>query len=627
MWRAGQNCVRLDGVADSLTPRRRSTGRLRLLMFMGNAALLTGFVLAVYAADVLNDSELDTVDARFAIRGALEPPEDVVVVGIGEQSFDELDEQWPFPRSLHAKAIQRLDADGARVIAYDVQFTEPSNPTDDQALADAVARAGNVVLATTAVDDRGRTNVFGGDDVLRELGARAAHAGLTTDSGRVVRRMSRQLDGLETFSVVAVERAQGRQVEGDAFPERAWIDYHGRTNVRATPFHHVVRGDFRPGTFKDKIVVVGATAPSLQDVHPTSVSGDEFMYGIEIQANSISTLLRDFPLRELPGWVTVALILLFGAIGPLIAMHFGPLRAALIGLALSGLYFAVVQLLFNSGVIIGFLYPEASLAFGVFGALAVAVVLDAFQRERVRDIFSRFVPEPVVDEVLKNVDEDLRLGGELQVVTVLFSDIRGFTSFSETREPDEVIAVLNRYLTTMTDVILHHGGTLVAFLGDGILAVFGAPIAMDDHADRAYAAATEMAGPALDDFNEWLRAGGQGDGFRIGVGLNSGAVMAGNVGSEKRLEYTVIGDTTNTASRIEGMTKGTPHMVMLSESTRMMMTREHPDLEEMDEMEIRGRRAKVVIWAPAREEGSARDEGSDPSPRGDRADPYGAWAR
>jgi adenylate cyclase len=573
-------------------------------MFAGPAIVLTGFVLAAQALDVLEDSELDTVDARFAVRGDLNPPGDIAIVGINEESFRELGEQWPFPRSLHAEAISRLKRDGAQVIAYDVQFTEPSNPADDQALADAVARAGNVVLATTVVNERGGTSVLGGEKVLRELNTRAAHAGLTTDSGRVARRMSHELDRLETLSVAAVERSTGRQVPKDAFPDPAWIDYHGRTNVQTIPFHRVVRGDFRPGTFRDKIVVVGATAPSLQDVHPTSVSGEEFMYGVEIQANSISTLLRDFPLREVPGWVNVALVLLLGLVGPLIAARFGPVRAALIGLALALLYAALVQILFNNGLIVGFLYPEASLALGVVGALGAALVLHAFERERVRDLFSRFVPEPVVDDVLKNVDEDLRLGGELQVVTVLFSDVRGFTTFSETREPDEVIEILNRYLTSMTDVILRHGGTLVAFMGDGIMAVFGAPIAVDDHADRAYAAAREMAGPALEEFNAWLREEGQGDGFRIGVGLNSGAVMAGNVGSEKRLEYTVIGDTTNTASRIEGMTKGTPHMIMLSESTRMMMTREQPDLEQMDAMELRGRQAKVVIWAPARQDGA-----------------------
>ena len=192
---------------------RRSRRRLRLLMFVGTAVALTGFVLALYAADVLEGSELDSIDARFAIRGELEPPEDVVIVGIDDASFRELGEQWPFPRSLHAEAIRELERAGARAIAYDVQFTEPSNPSDDQALADAVADAGNVVLATTVVDERGRPNVFGGPRVLRSLDSRAAHAGYATDSGRVVRRMAPELDELETMPVAAVEtaeRASGR---------------------------------------------------------------------------------------------------------------------------------------------------------------------------------------------------------------------------------------------------------------------------------------------------------------------------------------------------------------------------------------------------------------------------------
>jgi adenylate cyclase len=570
-------------------------------MFAGTAAVLTGFVLAAYFTDVLEDSELDTVDARFAIRGELAPPEDIAIVGIDDPSFRELGEQWPFPRTLHAEAVKQLRADGARVIGYDVQFTEPSeNPEDDQELADAIAQAGNVVLATTIVNDRGGTNVFGGDDVLRTLQTRAAHAGYATDAGRVVRRMAHDLEKLDTMAVAIVERDQRREIPRDEFPEeRAWIDYHGKANVETIPFYRVVRGNFPEGTFRDKIVLVGATAPILQDVHPTSVSGDDFMFGVEVLANSVSTLLRDFPLREAPAWTTVALILLFGLIGPLIAMRFGPLRAALIGLALAILYAVFVQVTFDAGVIVGFLYPLASLALGVVGALAVALVVNAFERQRVRDLFSRFVPEPVVDDVLRNVDEDLRLGGQRELVTVLFSDVRGFTTFSENREPEDVIEVLNHYLTTMTDVILAHGGTLVAFMGDGIMAVFGAPIEMDDHADRAYAAAREMAGPALDEFNGWLRSTGRDESFRIGVGLNSGVVMAGNVGSEKRLEYTAIGDTTNTASRIESLTKGTPHMIMLAESTRMMMLHEQPELERIDSMSVKGRREEVVIWAPA----------------------------
>jgi adenylate cyclase len=579
---------------------RHSVRRLRLLLFLGTALVLTGLVTAAYAADLFHDSELDTVDARFDLRGELDPPDEVVVVGIDDATFDELDEPWPFRRSLHARLIDRLREAGARVIVYDVQFTEPTEPREDGALLAAVERAGNLVLATTEVDDRGGTNVFGGDDVVSDVRARAANGNFSSDSGRVVRRMAHSVEGLETLAVAAVEQAKGRQVGRDEFPDPAWIDYHGAPGVESIPFWRVLRGRFPAGTFQDKIVVVGAATAVLQDVHPTSVSGEEFMYGVEIQAGAISTLLRDFPLREAPEWTTFALILLFGAVGPLIAVRFGPLRAALIGAALAGLYVAFAQLVFNAGVIVDFIYPEASLALGVVGGLAVALVIDAFERERVRDLFSRFVPEPVVDEVLENVDEDLRLGGERRTVTVMFSDVRGFTTFSESRSPETVIEVLNRYLTTMTDVILSHGGTLIAFMGDGIMAVFGAPVEFDDHADRAYRAACEMAGSALDEFNEWLRAEGHGDGFRIGVGLNTGEVMAGNVGSERRLEYTAIGDTTNTASRIEGMTKGTPHMVLLSDSVRQAFTRVHPDLEQMDAVPVRGRQGRVVIWAPAR---------------------------
>jgi adenylate cyclase len=149
----------------------------------------------------------------------------------------------------------------------------------------------------------------------------------------------------------------------------------------------------------------------------------------------------------------------------------------------------------------------------------------------------------------------------------------------------------------MTDVIHDHGGTLVSYMGDGIMAVFGAPIEQADHADRALAAAREMAGPALERFNEWAREQGVEDGFRIGIGLNSGPVMAGNVGSERRMEYTTIGDTTNTASRLEGMTKGTAHMIYLADSTRDMLTDGSDGLIRVDEMPVRGRAGRITVWS------------------------------
>jgi adenylate cyclase len=219
------------------------------------------------------------------------------------------------------------------------------------------------------------------------------------------------------------------------------------------------------------------------------------------------------------------------------------------------------------------------------------------RHRRVRDLFARFVPEAVVDEVLEHAGEDLRLGGQRRTATVMFCDLRDFTSFAEARPPELVVDVLNRYLSAMSDVILRHGGTLIGFQGDGILAAFGTPIEQPDHADRALSATREMVGQALDGFNAWLQEEGIGGSFRIGVGLNSGVIMAGNVGSERRLEYTVIGDTTNTASRLEAMTKDTPHMLLMSDSTRAMLTRAVPDLVEVDTREVRGRRFPVVLWS------------------------------
>jgi adenylate cyclase len=195
----------------------------------------------------------------------------------------------------------------------------------------------------------------------------------------------------------------------------------------------------------------------------------------------------------------------------------------------------------------------------------------------------------------------------------MFSDLRGFTSFSETLEPERVIESLNRYLTEMSEAILDHGGTLVAYMGDGIMAVFGAPLVQDDHADRALEASREML-ERLEGFNQWLRDEGLHDGFKMGIGLNSGPVMSGNVGSERRLEYTALGDTTNTAARLEGMTKGTPHQLFVADTTKQLLKRTGDDeLVAVGEAEVRGRKAKVLLWS-LREQPAAKpaDASSEP---------------
>ena len=218
------------------------------------------------------------------------------------------------------------------------------------------------------------------------------------------------------------------------------------------------------------------------------------------------------------------------------------------------------------------------------------------ERARVRDVFSRFLPEQVVDDVLERTDEDLRLGGVRSVGTVVFTDLRGFTAFSEVRPPELVIETLNKYFDETSDSILEHGGTLVSYHGDGFLAVFGAPIEVEDHADRALATARDIVDVRLPRFNEWLREEGVGQEIRLGVGLNSGPFMSGNVGSPRRLEYAVSGDTVNTGSRIEGMTKTVGSPILVAQSTREALLRPPDDLKFLGDFEVRGRKSPVALW-------------------------------
>jgi adenylate cyclase len=587
----------------------------------------TGLALVAYGTNLLHSLELSTVDARFTIRGNESPPKDVVLVEIDERTFDELGFQWPFARSVHARVIENIARDDPRVIAYDVQFSEasacplsasgvqpkpgqcPQARSDEAALLGALENAhGRTVMAETETEKHGKVRFLGveGNPLLAEVGSRPANGLLPTDPGGFLRRVTYSVGGLTTLAVASAEVAQGRRIPASKFSGGdAWIDYYGpEGTLPKLSFSTVYLGRVPRGFFKNKIVVVGPSAPTLQDIHPTSTARQ--MPGAEVQASAIETVIRGLPLRSSPPWLDVALIVLLGVAAPLASMRFGPIATISLAVGLAAALSVGVQVAFDRGLVMSFVYPLGALILSAAGALSVQLVTVAFERERVRDLFSRFVPENVVGEVLAAADDGLRLGGVQREATVMFTDLRGFTSFAETLTPDRVIDLLNHYLSEMSDAILDHGGTLVAYMGDGIMAVFGAPIAQDDHADRALSTAREMLGVRLPRFNAWIREQQLGDGFRMGIGLNSGSVMSGNVGSERRVEYTAVGDTTNSAARIEALTKGTPHQLMLSGTTKDALRATPEDLVYVEEVELRGRRATTSIWSLA-------DDGAGPS--------------
>ena len=576
-------------------------GAYRYLL-MAVAIASAGIALLLYATGLSHDTELASVDTRFSIRGDEKPRDDIVLVLIDDVTARELPVRFPFPRSLHARVIDAVNRDGARTIAYDVEFIQPTQPKQDNALIDSVARAGpnKVVLADSHPDPQGRSGVFGGQQVLDDIKARAGNSQIGEDPDGVRRRIPYEVGNMKTFPLVAAEIASGRTItEGQIGGPFAWIDYAGGPGTYPSiPFSRVLSGQFPPGFFKDKVVVVGASDPSLKDVAETPVGRSDLMSGPEINANAIATALDDFPLRSTPLGLDLFLIALMGVIAPLASYRLSPIRALALGLLAAALYLVCAQLAFNSGRIVPVLYPMIALGLSLVGSLLVYYLREALIRQRVRDTFARFVPESVVGQVLARTDDDLRLEGARMDVSVLFSDIRGFTTFSESRDPGQVLEVLNAYHEEMTSAVMDHGGTLISFMGDGIMATFGAPIEMNDHADRAFAAAKEMLEVRLPKVNEWMRENDVGAEFQIGIGLNSGPVMAGNIGSQQRLEFTTIGDTVNTAARLEGMTKGSGHSLFVADSTRDLLSERDGELSYVDSMPIRGRAEGIRVWAP-----------------------------
>jgi adenylate cyclase len=600
--------------------RTRRQRRLRGTAFLAVGLAMCGLALTGYGFGFLDNFERDSLDVRFDIRGPVSPLKNIVLVKMDDVTFDELGVQWPFRRSLHAKVIDRIAADQPKAIGYDIQFTEATTLKDDNTLIDAVDRAHNVVLVTTEVDN-GHTRIFGGDDVLASIGARPASALLPADDDGVIRKVDYEVDGLRTLAIVLADAARGRPVKrGDFGDDGAWIAFAGPAGTfPAWSFSRVLNGKVPSGTFRDKIVLVGPTAPTLHDQHATPTDG--LMPGVEIQANALATALRGAPLRSAPAALNIALILALGLLAPAVSLRNRPLITLPVAALAAAVFCVGIQLAFQSGMIISFVYPLAALALSTVAAIGIHSIVSAFERERVRDLFSRFVPEQVVDDVLARTDSDLRLGGTRVEATVLFSDLRDFTAVVENLPAERVIEVLNHYLGEMSDAILAHGGTLVSYMGDGIMAVFGAPIEQEDHAERAFAAAYEMLQERLPRFNEWCRDHGIGDGFKMGLGLNSGPLMTGNVGHARRLEYTAVGDTTNTASRVEQLTKGRSYSMFVAGSTQQLLPAEAAArLVFVEEAAVRGRRQTLPIFGLALESpsaGLAEEEGHQDDGEGD----------
>ncbi len=360
------------------------SGRRRLAAVGAVALAAFAIALALRESGALAPLEREALKARFDVRGA-EPVKGLLVVGVDDKTFNRLRTSWPVPRSLHGQMVRHLHAAGAREIVYDVQFTEPTRQRQDLALFNAIGDAGGAVLATSESDPRGRTDVLGGDANLRSIGARAAASDLRNDTSGAIASFPRAAGKLDSIAVVTTERLSGHSPDPSGFRDgKAWIDYRGPPGTIPTVSFSDVVDDLVPDDMiRGRIVVVGATAPTLRDVHSTPVGGEELMPGAEVQANAIWTALNGLPLRSAPVGVDILLLALLAMLAPLTRWRL-PLGVVGAVTVLAGAGFlAGAQFLFEGGTIIDVAAPLVALLVGAFGAIAWSEFAERRVRYRV----------------------------------------------------------------------------------------------------------------------------------------------------------------------------------------------------------------------------------------------------
>ncbi len=367
------------------------------------------------------------------------------------------------------------------------------------------------------------------------------------------------------------------------------INFYGRGgSFTVRSFSDIVEGKVSTKYFKDKIFLAGVYAEGLQDIHETPYGK---MYGVEMMANAVTQLInRDFILFS-EDYIDILLIVFFGLIISYIVGRKSILLSYIATIALVAVYFFAVVFIFdNYRYVLNLSAPLITSIITLFSMIAYRILTEEKEKKVIQGMFSNYVSKSIVDELLKH-PEKLELGGEDKGITVLFSDIRGFTTLSEKLTPQELVTHLNEYLSAMTDIIFKYEGTLDKYVGDEIMAFWNAPLEQENHAELASLAALEMM-TKLHSLNEnWPEA----KKLNIGIGLNTGLMTVGNMGSQSRMDYTLMGDNVNLGARLEGTNKIYGTNIIISEYTYAVI-KDQFICRELDTIKVKGKSKPVQIF-------------------------------
>lgn len=550
--------------------------RLAAALVIGLAGLLLGLLLLQRAQGL----RLASYDLPFLL-AKQKPPGDVVMVYLDEASHSDLDQPLsePWDRRLHAQLVETLTREGARVIVFDILFLE-ENPEQDEAFAAAMRKHGNVVLAAELVRTESeadqRTSLLLAAPALRRAAAGWGLTEVGIDPDGVVRRVRHWIptDFGEKPSLSEFVRQRATGEGPNTYDGEQWINYYGPAGtIPGHSYSSVLQGrEGTKGGFLDKIVIVGARpntslSDAGKDVYPTPYlpfpiedaegnKSQQLTPGMEIQATLVSSLLENRRIIRPGQGIELAGIALAALVFACAACLLPPLRGILLCVVLGGAV-AVAGILAQQSA--GFNFPWTIPAFAQMPLIAVLALgahyrIEYSARWKLRRAFKSYMS----DEQARQIDEDdvsLEPGGKEIEVTVLFSDLAGFTSMSEGLPPQALAKALIAYFESATEGILNNNGTIIKYIGDAVLATWGAPLKTDRKAGRAIDAAIQMQVAARTPVTLETDNGNIVQLLETRVGINHGLVLAGNLGSSRRFDYTVVGDSVNTAARLEGLNK------------------------------------------------------------------------
>ncbi len=538
--------------------------------------LLTAtFMVVLYYMQVgfLEGFEARTYDMRFKARGPIEHNSDFIIIAIDAKSVAELG-RFPWSREFYRELIDFASKAGAKAVLFDVLFPEEESPEVDGKLAAAIKDSGITTLASAFEfsEDGSAASIIDNIPVLAGSAKNTAHINAFPDEDGVIRwtRLIVPYEGklypslaftaaMEAMGIDEIKiRDYGIVLGSKAIPADRdigmLINYRGPPGTyKSFSFSDVIKGRISHEQLKDKVIFVGATAIDIYDMRITPFSSNST--GVEVNVNIADNILRgDFMQR---GGIEVLIdllsIVVMGIVISLITVRLRAFASFPLVLVLAAGYIFFSCLMFLAGRWVSMVYPILSVVL----SYSVTAYLRYFYLDRkvkeIRSMFSSYVSKKVVDELVKD-PEQAKIGGVSRVVTIMFADIKNYATYSEKRKPQDVVKKLNDYLAVMVDVVIEYDGTLDKFMGDGILAFWGAPVEQKDQAELAVRCTMKMIKRIEGLRRKWVSE--ETEPLSIGIGINTGEVIVGNIGANgKKMEYTVIGDNVNRTYRIQNKSR------------------------------------------------------------------------